>query len=271
MAAVAKNPTVAVDDALRVFDDFRNLGYQPGLIEIRRQRASTDEQPPLVPLRADQDRNAVRRTLPDRIQRQFRKVLAVDDWREAHAALRQPEPHGALQQRFWLKREQLVDIVSGQAELPHDAFSDRFRAFERVRGARRTADRHRAVEESLRRLERQQCPDAHGAGRLAHDGDVAGVSAERRDVVANPFQRLDLVQQPLVSGRWNAPARHPVQVEKSQRADPIVDRDHHDIAAPGHDLAVVDRRAPGAAGETAAVDPHQHRSFAVVEAGRPDV
>ena len=89
--------------------------------------------------------------------------------------------------------------------------------------------------------------------------------------VAYPFERLDLVQQPLVPRGRNAPAGDLVQVEESQPAEPIVDGDHHHVAAPGQNLAVIDRRTAGAARETPAVDPDHHRPLRVVEAGRPDV
>ena len=42
--------------------------------------------------------------------------------------------------------------------------------------------------------------NAHGAGTLAHDGDVFGVAAEGSDVVFHPFHGGDLVIQAIVAG-----------------------------------------------------------------------
>ena len=41
----------------------------------------------------------------------------------------------------------------------------------------------------------EQRADAHRTGRLAEDGDVAGIAAEGRDVVPHPLEGGDLVEQ----------------------------------------------------------------------------
>ena len=97
------------------------------------------------------------------------------------------------------------------------------------------------------------------------------VAAERLDVVAHPAQRLGLIEQALVAGCRNAPAGQLVQMEEAQRPDAIVDGDDHAVAALGERGAIVDGRTPRAADEGAAVNPHQHRALAGIDAGREDV
>ena len=46
----------------------------------------------------------------------------------------------------------------------------------------------------------QQC-NRHTARRLPEDGDIVGVTTKRCDVTFDPFERLDLIQQPIVTGR----------------------------------------------------------------------
>ena len=128
-----------------------------------------------------------------------------------------------------------------------------------------------AVEESLGLGCSEQHADAHSAGRLAEDRDVVGVAAEAGDVVAHPAQRGDLVAHAVVAAVGVIAVGEGLVVEVAQRAEAVVDRDQHDVAAAGEVLAVVDRRRAGAAGEAAAVDPDHHRARRVVEAGRPDV
>ena len=55
---------------------------------------------------------------------------------------------------------------------------------------------------------RQQRADAHRAGRLAEDRDVAGVAAEGGDVVPDPLEGGDLVEQAEVGGRRRRSSRN---------------------------------------------------------------
>ena len=117
----------------------------------------------------------------------------------------------------------------------------------------------------------EQHADAHPAGGLAEDGDVVGVAAEAGDVVAHPAQRSDLVAHSVVAAVCVVAVGQRRIVEVAERAEPIVDRDDHDIAATAEMLTVVDRRGAGAGGESAAVDPDHHGALCVVDAGGPDV
>ena len=60
----------------------------------------------------------------------------------------------------------------------------------------------------------------------------AGIAAEGRDVVAHPGERGDLIEQPGVRGARELFARQLGQVQEAERAEPVVDGHHHDVAAP---------------------------------------
>ena len=102
-------------------------------------------------------------------------------------------------------------------------------------------------------------------GRLAKREDTRGVTAERRDVIAHPCERADRVAQTAV--------RHPAEragVEKAERAEPVVHRDHDDLLLGCQQRAVVHGLRRRADHERSAVEPHEHRKRAV-GVGRPDV
>src|SRR5262245_6925715 len=58
---------------------------------------------------------------------------------------------------------------------------------------------------------------------------------------------------------------------EAERAQPIVDRHHHHVAALGEGLAVVEHGRARTDHEAAAVDPDQHRPAGAVEPGAEDV
>ena len=57
----------------------------------------------------------------------------------------------------------------------------------------------RAMKETLRGRHAGQNADFSAAARLAEDRYVTGVSAERRDVLPHPVERLDDVEHPDVA------------------------------------------------------------------------
>ncbi len=109
----------------------------------------------------------------------------------------------------------------------------------------------------------------HAARRLTGDGDLLRVTAECGDIVADPAQRGLLVGQAVVADRAGRPEQRVSQ--EAQRAQPVVDRDDHDVASGRQPARVIDVAA--AIDEPAPVDPHHHRTFlAVLCTGRsPDV
>ena len=92
------------------------------------------------------------------------------------------------------------------------------------------------VEEALGTGRAEQREHAPGSGRLAEDRDVGGVAAEAGDVVADPFERSDLVEDAEVGGRTGV-----LDHEEPERADAVVDGDDHAVGARGEAGAVVGR------------------------------
>src|SRR5260370_27983967 len=135
----------------------------------------------------------------------------------------------------------------------------------------RSALRDRFVEEAARGWHREQSSDAHAAGRFAEYCDVVRIAAEFCDIVANPFERCDLIEHPFDSGRRNFSLGHISKAHEAQRAEAIIDRDDHDIAAPGEDGAIIDWLRGRADGESPAVNPDHHGPSFTVESRRPDV
>ena len=83
--------------------------------------------------------------------------------------------------------------------------------------------------------------DARGAGRLAEDRDVAGVAAEGCDVLLDPLQRGDLVEQAVIArGVLRGFGAELGMGEEAQAADALGHR-HDDHAALGQTCAVEHR------------------------------
>ena len=109
----------------------------------------------------------------------------------------------------------------------------------------------------------QQGRDRAGPGRLAEDGHPVRVAAERGDVLPDPPQRRDLVQQPAVG-------RHAGQLGVALHADPVVEGDQDDVLL-GQQRAVVAGQAGRARPVRAAVDPHHDRQSGRARVGREHV
>ncbi len=111
----------------------------------------------------------------------------------------------------------------------------------------------------------QQRGDGVCAGTLAEDRHVARLSAERRDVVADPAQSHHQVAQVEVVVDGDVLRRQRRQVEAAERPEAVVDRDVH-AAAAREGGAVVDRRRRTAHEIAATVD-EDHDGQAVHRAG----
>ena len=135
----------------------------------------------------------------------------------------------------------------------------------------RTALRYRFVEQAARGRHREQSADAHAAGRFAENRDVARIAAELRDIVADPFERRDLIEHAFVAARRNLSIGYVGEADESKWSKSIVNRDDYHVAAAREDRAVVESLRAGADGEAAAMNPDHHRSALAVERGRPDV
>ncbi len=168
-----------------------------------------------------------------------------------------------------LRLDQLVQVQLGQAgggglEAEHRAQLAGHQP--RVRrigaGLGRSALGDDLGEKAARPRHAEQRGHAHRARGLAEDRHVGRVTAEGGDVVPDPFQRRDLVEQAAVGWRVRQ-QREPVD------AEPVVDGDQHD-AIPREGMAVVHRHGGVAIAEGAAMDPDHDRG-SPGQVARPDV
>ena len=100
--------------------------------------------------------------------------------------------------------------------------------------------------------------DAAAAGRLSRDGNPAGVAAEGGDIPLHPAQPGLLVQVPEVGRCVRLFPGDLRMCQKSQCANPVIHRYHHDTA-PGNPLPVKFHLRRIAALQTAAEEPDQDR------------
>src|SRR3546814_15848421 len=77
---------------------------------------------------------------------------------------------------------------------------------------------------------RHQRRDLGAAARLAEKGDIAGIAAEGRDVPPHPLEREDQIELPRIAAVRETRIE-PREIEIAERVQPVVDRDHDDIAA----------------------------------------
>src|SRR3546814_17933672 len=68
------------------------------------------------------------------------------------------------------------------------------------------------------------------SARLAEKGDIAGIAAEGRDVPPHPLEREDQIELPRIAAVRETRIE-PREIEIAERVQPVVDRDHDDIAA----------------------------------------
>ena len=137
------------------------------------------------------------------------------------------------------------------------------RLFEQTEGMRRLGARdggafhHRSPEQALRERRGADRADGSRAGGFAGQRHLVRIPAEGGDIVAHPFQRLDLVQQAVVAGAAVLVLRRQlVQRKIAEYAEPVAHIDDDD-AVSGQRLAVI-VLIPGLAGlQGAAVDVYQ--------------
>ena len=106
---------------------------------------------------------------------------------------------------------------------------------------------------------REQARDRGRARAVPEQRDLAGVAAERVDLVAHPLEPGAQVEQPEV------------RREEAERPEPVRERHHDQIAAAREPAPAHARLAGRALGEAAAVHEDEHRPRHAVEARRPEV
>ena len=110
---------------------------------------------------------------------------------------------------------------------------------------------HNRLTEQVATERRQEVHgDASGAGRLAEQGDVVGVAAEESDVGVDPLEGRYLIEHAHVARRARL-----VEVEKSERRDPVLERDVDDVLFGDEDLWVVNFQGRRSSNESATKDP----------------
>ena len=91
----------------------------------------------------------------------------------------------------------------------------------------RPAFAYGALKQAFRERSRHQVIYAPRSGGLAEDSHSLRIAAESSDILCHPMQRRDLIEQRIVPGR--IVVRFPGQLrvrQKSEYAQPVVDRDH---------------------------------------------
>ena len=142
----------------------------------------------------------------------------------------------------------------------------------RIRGGSGIAAQgYRLVYQSLGRRHGDYVAHFGAAAGLAHDGHVAGVAAEVRDVVMDPLQGRDEVQDTYVAGVLEVRTRRG-EVGEAEGVEPMVHAHEDDVAAAGEVRPVIAVLLDAVAGGKAAtVHPHKDRALLSVRRRSPHV
>ena len=193
-----------------------------------------------------------------------RQELAVDDRCEAqHTGRRLVRPlieQGPRGDQLVRRRVEQsgYGVLLLRAEQPDQLRGPPGGALARVRRGGRRALGDRPVEQAAGSGYRHQRRHRDAARRLAEDRHVAGVAAERGDVVAHPLQRRNLVAEAEVRVERPLGGGIAGDVGEAERAEPVVERDVDDVAGADERVPGVPRHGRGSDAERTAVDPHQH-------------
>ena len=121
--------------------------------------------------------------------------------------------------------------------------------------------RNDALEILLGAFDQRKQGTARGTCGFTENGHVAGVASEAGDILMNPFERHQLVQQSQVLCiRVILAVRQVRQMEETEETDPVRDGHGDDIRAlPDEAAAIILRIGRSADIESTAVDPHHDR------------
>ena len=126
------------------------------------------------------------------------------------------------------------------------------------------------MEQSSRKRRSHQRQHAARTGRLAKYGDVLRIAAERGNVIAHPFQGLDLIEQRKVMHHaFFFPLKR--RMGKKAEVSETVINCHHHRAALRQRPAVIRRQTASAECKSSAVQPDHHRKRIGAYDWRPDV
>jgi hypothetical protein len=216
-------------------------------------------------------RDARPRPVRDGFQWRLGQARSVDHRHENQSGAGPRGEHAPLgrQQGLDWHRAQLVGL--GEPELGEQLGRVLFGLGHRA-ARRRAALRDRLAEESVGAGHGDQIGDRHPPGRLPEDRDIAGVTAEDRDVVSDPSERGHLVEEaPVALGSPGPFVGKGRMAKEPEDAEPVVHGDDHHVAAAGQLRPLVEGRRARPAGERPTVDPDHDRLGRPVERGRPHV
>ena len=180
-----------------------------------------------------------------------------------------------IHELFGAEGAQLGD--SGTAELllgrlaRFEFFVEGAEGVRRVDGRGGGAFQYHAAEQPLCKRRGAQGAHARRACRFAREGDVVGVAAKGADIIAHPFERLDLVEHAVVARRAVCRFGGELLVRKvAEDAQPIahIDGNH---ALFGESLAAVVRVPRLTCLQRPAVNVDQHGRFAEFSRGLADI
>ena len=233
------------------------------------------EELPLVQSGPDQNRHIGDSSPLHGLQRRLRNHLPIDNREKDHQLRETGELAVGVSLRFEQARgrnaRQRLRSPRRIAQLPEEHLGDLVGPVLGDQVLRGAALADRAVEELAGARRTEKCADAHGACRLTEDRHLAGIAPEAVDVVAHPLESGDLIAQAGIAGATELLAADPAQMHVAQRAQTVVDRDHHDVAAARQVLPFVDGSGTRPDQKASAMDPHQDRTPRIVETGRPDI
>ena len=128
------------------------------------------------------------------------------------------------------------------------------------------------MKQPFRTGHRHQRGDFSTASRLTEDGDEIGVAAEAGDIVSHPLERGDDVEQAHAAREREVGSHRIAEIRVTEHIEPMIDGHDDDVVRLREAGAIENAAGAGAAGKSAAVQPHHHRAFAsIVQAGREDV
>ena len=222
---------------------------------------------------ADQQRNIRGHRRRRGIERVGRKRLAVRHRCESQSGRAgQSTSEYSCEQLIRRKRLQLIGLVGLEPELRQVGFCRLIGNIHRHTLYIRAALDDRAMKKPLGRRHSHQHADLSASAGLAENRDVAGIAAESRGVVANPFEGgndIELADVARVRELLSADSRE-IQVAKNGEA--VVDRDHDDVMFSRELLAGIAEETAGAGRVSAAVQPDHDRALSSgSRAGRPHV
>ena len=173
---------------------------------------------------------------------------------------------------FHRQRLNLGDVLGVQIQLGQQQPGDFGSALALHHLRTGSAFDHRPVEQAFGGRRSKQHGNLLAAARLAEDHDAVRIASKAFDVVPNPLERRNGIEHANVSGMGEMFTRQVAQVCEPERAQPVVNTDHDNVAAPGQIPTDEKSARIRPARKPAAVKPEHDWPFpVVVDARSPHV